>query len=52
VVPLQDREKMVEVLNAHIFNAKIIDDEAKLNWPPFVFPKAWCGSGFVVALFF
>jgi hypothetical protein len=43
---------MVEVLGAHIFNAKIIDDEAKLYWLPFVFPKAWSGSGFVVALLF
>ncbi len=52
VVPLQDREKMVEVLDAHIFNAEIIDNEAKLNWVPFVFPKAWYGSSFVVALCF
>jgi hypothetical protein len=45
VVPLQDCKKMVEVLNAHIFDAEITNDEAKLNWPTFVFPKAWCGSG-------
>jgi hypothetical protein len=43
---------MVEVLNTHVFNAKIIDNEAKLYWPTFVFPKAWCCSGFVAALLF
>ncbi len=52
VVPLQDQEEMVEVLDAHLFNSKTIDDEAKLYWPPFVFPKAWCCSGFIVALLF
>jgi hypothetical protein len=52
VVPLQDQEVMVEVLNAHVFNAKILDNEAKLYWLPFVFPKAWCCSGFIVALLF
>jgi hypothetical protein len=43
---------MVEVPDAHIFNAKIIDDKTKLNWPPFAFPKAWCHSGFIVTLLF
>jgi hypothetical protein len=37
VVPWQDQEEMVEVLDAHLFNTKIIEDEAKLNWPSFVF---------------
>jgi hypothetical protein len=43
---------MVEVLDGHVLNAKIIDDEAKLNRLPFVFPKTWCCSRFVVALLF
>jgi hypothetical protein len=52
VVPLQDQEEMVEVLNAHVFNAKIVKDEAKLYWLPLMFPKAWCCSSFGVALLF
>jgi hypothetical protein len=52
VVPLQDQEEMVEVLDAHVYSTKIINNEAKLYWPPFVFPKAWCCRGFIVALFF
>jgi hypothetical protein len=52
VVPLQDQEEMVEVFDAHAFNAKTINGEAKLYWPPFVFPKAWCCSSFIVALLF
>jgi hypothetical protein len=43
---------MVEVLDVHVFNANIIEDEAKLYWLPFVFSKAWCCSSFVVALLF
>jgi hypothetical protein len=43
---------MVEVLDAHVFNTKIINNEAKLYWPSFVFPKALSCSGFIVALLF
>ncbi len=51
-VSLQDREEMVKVFDAHVLNAKIINNEAELYWPPFVFPNIWCCSGFVVALLF
>jgi hypothetical protein len=46
VVLFQEREEVVEVLNAHILNAKVIHDEAKLDRTPLV------GVGFIVALFF
>ena len=52
VVLFQEREEVVEVLNAHILNAKAIHDEAKLYRMPLVSPKTRSGVGFVVALFF
>ncbi len=52
VLLFQEREEEVEVLNAHILNAKVIHDEAKLDRTPLVSPKTRSGVGFVVALFF
>jgi len=52
VVLFQEREEVVEVLNAHILNAKVIHDEAKLDRTPLVSPKTRSGVGFIVALFF
>ena len=52
VVLFQEREEVVEVLNAHILNTKVIHDEAKLDRMPLVSPKTRSGVGFIVALFF
>jgi hypothetical protein len=52
VVFFQEREEVVEVLNAHILNTKVIHDEAKLDRTPLVSPKARSGVGFILALFF
>ena len=52
MVLFQELEEVVEVLNAHILNTKIIHDEAKLYRMPLVSPKTRSGVGFVVALFF
>ncbi len=40
------------MLNAHILNSEVINDETKLDRTPLVSPKARSGVGFVVALFF
>ena len=52
VVLFQEREEVVEVLNAHILNTKVIHNEAKLDRTPLVSPKTRSGVGFIVALFF
>ena len=52
MVFLKEFEEVVEMLNAHILNAKVINDETKLDRTPLVSPKAWCQVGFVVAFFF
>ena len=52
VVLFQEHEEVVEVLNAHILNTKVIHDEAKLDRMPLVSPKTRSGVGFIVALFF
>ncbi len=43
---------MVEVFNAHVFHTKVIDNEAELDWLPFVAPETRSGSRFVVAFGF
>ena len=43
---------MVEVLQANILHTKVIHQEAKLNWQPFVPPQSWNGGCFVVPLCF
>jgi hypothetical protein len=40
------------MLDAHILNAKVIHDEAKLDRTPLVFPKSRSRGGFVVPLLF
>ncbi len=52
IVLFQELKEVVEMLNAHILNTKVIHDEAKLDWTPLVFPKTRGGVGFIVALFF
>ena len=52
VVLFQECEEVVEVLSAHILNAKVIHDEAKLDQTPLVSPKTRSGMGFVESLFF
>jgi len=38
------------MINADIFHTKVIHNEAKLEWMPFVAPKSWHESSFVEAL--
>jgi hypothetical protein len=38
------------MLNANVFDTKVIPDEAELEWMPFVASKFWRGSSFVEAL--
>jgi hypothetical protein len=52
MVNFQELEEVVEVLNSHILNTKVIHNEAKLDWRPLVSPKTRSGVSFVVALFF
>jgi len=52
VVLFQEHEEVVGMLNAHILNAKVIYDEAKLDRMPLVSPKSRSRVDFVVALFF
>ncbi len=52
MVLFQEFEEVVEMLNVHIVNTKVIRDETKLDWTPLVSPKTRSGVGFVVALFF
>ncbi len=39
-----------EMLNANVFDTKVIHNEAELKWTPFVAPETWRGSSFVEAL--
>ncbi len=52
MVLFQELKEVVEMLNAHILNTKVIHDEAKLDRTPLVSPKTRSGVGFAVALFF
>ncbi len=38
------------MFNADVFDTKVIQDEAKLEWTPFMAPKSRHGSSFVEAL--
>jgi hypothetical protein len=38
------------MINANIFNTKVIYDEAELEGTPFVAPETWHGSSFIEAL--
>jgi hypothetical protein len=43
-------QKKVEMFNSDVFDTKVINDEAELEWTPFVAPKTLSGSSFVEAL--
>jgi hypothetical protein len=49
MVFLEEIDEEVKMLNAHIFNAKIVDYEAELKGMPFVAPEARCRCCFVKA---
>jgi hypothetical protein len=39
---LEDIKEVVEVFQAHVFNAKVVYNEAELDGPPFVVPETKC----------
>jgi hypothetical protein len=39
---LEDTGEVVEVFQAHIFNAKVVYDETELDGSPFVTPETGC----------
>ena len=43
---------MTEVFYANIFNPKVINNEEKLDWRPFVTPESRDGGRFVVTFCF
>ena len=40
------------MFQANILHTKVINKEAKFNWPPFVLQQSWNGGRFVVPLCF
>ena len=46
----EDSLSVVKVVVAYILNSEIINNEYKHNGAPFVVPKPWCSSGFIVAI--
>jgi hypothetical protein len=44
---LEEIEEVGEVFWAHIFNAKVINDEADLDGSPFVAPETGCCGRFI-----
>ncbi len=47
---LEELQEVVEMLNANVFDTKVIHNKAELKWMPFVVPETWRGSSFVEAL--
>ena len=45
---VEDAEEVVGMLAADVFDAKIVDDQEKLDGEPYVSPEARCGSRFVL----
>ncbi len=45
----KELQQKVEMFNAPVFDTKVIHDEAKLEWMPFMAPKSWHGSSFIEA---
>ena len=45
---VEDAEEVVGMFAADVFDAKIVDDQYKLDGAPYVSPKARCGSSLVV----
>jgi hypothetical protein len=39
---LEDTKEVVEVFKAHVFNTKVVHDEAELDGFPFVVPETKC----------
>ncbi len=39
---LEDTKEVVEVFQAHVFDTKVVDDEAELDVSPFVAPETKC----------
>ena len=46
---LEQLQEMIEVFDSHVFDTKVINNEAKLDEMPFVAPETRSGSRFVVA---
>jgi hypothetical protein len=44
---LEDTEEVVKGFKAHIFNTKVVDDEAELDGSPFVVPETRCRGRFI-----
>jgi hypothetical protein len=44
---LRSVEEIVEVFNAYIFNAKVINNKAELDGMPFMAPETWSQGHFV-----
>ncbi len=49
---LEEVQEMVEVFDTHIFNTKVIDNEAELDGSPFVAPETRSGRRIVVTFAF
>jgi hypothetical protein len=47
---LEELQEVVEMLNANVFDTKVIHNEAELKRTPFVAPETRRGSSFVEAL--
>ncbi len=47
---LEELQEVVEMLNANVFNTKVIHNEAELKRTPFVAPETRRGSSFVDTL--
>ncbi len=47
---LEELQEVVEILNANIFDTKVIHNKAELKWTPFVVPETRRGNSFVEAL--
>ena len=46
----EDSYQVAKLVVAYIFNAEIINNEYKHDRAPFVAPKSWSSSGFIVAI--
>jgi len=48
----EDSGQVVSVVFSHVFDPKIVNDEAEHDGPPFVAPEAGSGGSFVVTFLF
>ena len=46
----EDSSEVVKVVVAYILNAEIINNEYKNDGAPFVAPKPWRSSGFILSI--